>query len=201
MISCALERSQPDNYADDTGIFTSGNDLKILEKNANQDLLHACSWLQANKLSVDTLECKHLIIGSPYNLSCENYIPDIKLLRKSAERVYGFDQLGVTIDDKVNWSRHIEKLYIVKKLSSTLFSIKQAKFLPKSSLVTTYRSLVESRLRYCNVVWGNCGSPLIKKLQRLQNRAIQLISKESESADLNKLFTNLSILNPNTTIN
>ena len=54
---------------------------------------------------------------------------------------------------------------------------------------------MESRLRYCNVVWGNCGSPLIEMLQRLQNRAIQLISKESESADLNKLFTDLSILN------
>ena len=61
--------------------------------------------------------------------------------------------------------------------------------------MTTYTSLVESRLRYCNVVWGNCGSPLIEKLQRLQNKAIQLISKESESADLYKLFTDLSILN------
>ena len=104
-----------------------------------------------------------------------------------------FDQLRVTVDDKLNWSRHIEKLY--KKLSSAQFSIKQIKFLPKSSLVTTYRSLVESRLHYCNVVWGNCGSPLTEKLQRLQNRAIQLISKESESADCNKSFTDLLILN------
>ena len=134
-----------------------------------------------------------MIIGSPYNLSRENYIPDIKILGKSVERVHEFDQLGVTVDDKLNWSRYIEKLY--RKLSSALFSMKQIKFLPKSSLVTTYRNLVESRLRYCNVVWGNCGSPLIEKLQRLQNRAIQLISKESESADLNKLFTDLSILN------
>ena len=39
-----------------------------------------------------------------------------KILGKSVERVYEFDQLGVTIDDKLNWSRHIEKLY--KKLSS-----------------------------------------------------------------------------------
>ena len=166
--------------------------MKILEENANQELQHVCSWLQANKLSINTLKCKYIIIRSPYNLFRENYIPDIKILGKNVERVNEFDQLGVTID-KLNWSRHIEKLY--KKLSSALCSIKQIKFLPKSSLVNTYRSLVESRLRYCNVVWGNCGSPLIEKLQRLQNRAIQLISKESESADLNKLFTDLSILN------
>ena len=150
-LPCALEKSQQDIYADDTGIFTSGNDLKILEENANQDLQHVCSLLQANKLSIITLKCKYMIIGSPYNLSHENHIPDIKILEKSVERVHEFDQLGVTIDDKLNW--HIEKLY--KKLSSALFSIKQIKFLPKSSLVTTYRSLVELRLCYCNVVWGN----------------------------------------------
>ena len=92
-----------------------------------------------------------MITGSQYNLSRENYILGIKLLSKSVERVYEFDQLGVTIDDKFNWSWHIEKLY--KKFSSSLFSIKQVKFLPKSSLVTTYRSLAASRLRYCNVVW------------------------------------------------
>ena len=62
------------------------------------------------------------------DLSRENYIPDLKILGKSVERVYEFDQLGVTIDDKLNWSRHIEKLY--RKLSSLLFSIKQIKFLP-----------------------------------------------------------------------
>ena len=91
------------------------NDLKILEENANQDLQHVCSWLLANKLSINTLKCKYIIIGSQYNLSRENYVPDIKILGKSVKRVYEFDQLGVTIDDKLNWSRHIEKLY--KKLS------------------------------------------------------------------------------------
>ena len=125
---------------------------------------------------------------SLYNHSRENYIPDIKILGKSVERVYELTNLESQL-----MSRHIEKLY--KKHSLALFSIKQIKFLPKSSIVTTCRSLVKSRLHYCNVVWGNCGSLLIEKLQRLQNKAIQLISKESESADLNKLFTDLSILN------
>ena len=84
-----------------------GKDLKILEENANQDqdLQHVCSWLQASKLSINTLKCKDMIIGSPYNLSRENYIPDIKILGKSVERVYEFDQLGATVNDKLNWSR------------------------------------------------------------------------------------------------
>ena len=105
-----------------------------------QNLEHA-PWLQANRLSINTLKCTYMITGSLYNLCHEHYIPDIKISGKSVERVYEFDQLGVTIDDKLNWTRHIEKLY--KKLSSALFSMKQIKFLPKSSSVTTDRSLVD----------------------------------------------------------
>ena len=59
-----------------------GNDLKILKENANQDLQHVCSWLQADKLSINTPKRKYMIIGSQYNLSRENYIPDIKILGK-----------------------------------------------------------------------------------------------------------------------
>ena len=81
----------------------------------------------------------------------------------------------------------------VKKLSSALFSVRQVKFLPKSSLLTIYRSLVESR--HCNVVWGNCETSLINKLQHLQNRAVELIHPESESVDISRAFKEPSILN------
>ena len=39
---------------------------------------------------------------------------------------------------------------------------------PKDSLVTLYKTLVEPYLRYCNIIWGQCGNTLIKKVQRLQ---------------------------------
>ena len=54
---------------------------------------------------------------------------------------------------------------------------------------------METRLRYCNVVWGNCGTTLINKLQHLQNRAIEIIHSDSEPADLNAAFKDLSLLN------
>ena len=85
-------------------------------------------------------------------------------------------------------------LTVCKKLSSALFSMRQVKFLPKSSLLTIYRSLVESRLRYCNVVWGNCGTSLINKLQHLQNRAVELAHPESESVDISRAFKEQSLL-------
>ena len=73
--------------------------------------------------------------------------------------------------------------------------MRQFKFLPKPSLLTKYRSIVESRLKYCNVVWGNCGTSLINKLQHLQNRAVELIHPESESVDISSALKEQSLLN------
>ena len=56
-------------------------------------------------------------------------------------------------------------------------------------------SLVESRLRCCNVVWGNYGTSLINRLQHLQNRAVELIHPESESVDISRAFKEQSLLN------
>ena len=73
--------------------------------------------------------------------------------------------------------------------------MRQVEFLPKPSLPTKYRSIVESRLRYCNVVWSNCGTSLINKLQHLQNRAVELIHPESESVDISSALKEQSLLN------
>ena len=73
--------------------------------------------------------------------------------------------------------------------------MRQVKFLPKTSLLTLYRSLVEPSLRYCNVVWGNCGTSVINKLQHLQNRAVELIHPESESVDISRAFKEQSLHN------
>ena len=97
------------------------------------------------------------------------------------------EQLDITTDHQLEWDKHVDKL--CKKLSSALFSMRQVKLLPKSSLLTIYKSLVESRLRYCNVAWGSCGTSLINKMQHLQNHAVELIYPESESVDIGRIVT------------
>ena len=55
-----------------------------------------------------------------------------------------------------------------------------------------YHSLIESRLRYCNTVWGNCSSDLKNQLQRLQDRAARIITK---GYDADNLLAQLGFLN------
>ena len=89
-LPCALEKNEPDIYADDTGVFVSGRDTRTLEENVNLDLQHVFSWLHANKLTLNTLKCKYMILGSSYNLSHINYIPNINIQGHIIERVDQF---------------------------------------------------------------------------------------------------------------
>ena len=64
---------------------------------------------------------------------------------------------------------------LCKKISSAVTAIRHVNYLPQNTLLTLYHSLVESRLRYCSTVWGNCDNSLKANLQRLQNRAARII--------------------------
>ena len=48
--------------------------------------------------------------------------------------------------------------------------------LPHHILKNLYTSIVEPHLHYCSSVWGCCGKTEINKLQKLQNRAVWIIS-------------------------
>ena len=73
---------------------------------------------------------------------------------------------------------------------------KNVNFLPCKILITLYQSLVESRLRYCNTVWGNCGLTLKNKLQSLQNRAARVVTRTKYGCvEPDQLLKNLRWLN------
>ena len=61
-------------------------------------------------------------------------------------------------------------------ISSAVFSLNQVKYLPQNYLRTVYKTLIESRLKFCSAVWGNCGATLKHEVQRLQGRALGILS-------------------------
>ena len=104
------------------------------------------------------------------------------------------DYLGLIIDEKLSWVDYVSTL--TKKISSAVAAIKNVNFLPRKTPITRYQSLVESRLRYCNTVSGNCGLTLKKKLQSLQNRAARAVTRTKYGCiEPDQLLKNLRWLN------
>ena len=79
-----------------------------------------------------------------------------------------------------------------KKISSGIGSVKRISHcVPPVTLHNIYHALVQSHFDYCSVVWGNFAKTLSDKLQRLQNRAVRVLTHSSYDADANQLFKEL----------
>ena len=93
----------------------------------------------------------------------------------------------MTIDDNLDWGSHMEK--IIKKVSSGIGAIKRVKHLvPQATLQPIYQALMHPHFNYCNTVWGNCGITLSNKLQKLQNRAVRVLTFSECDEDAGYLF-------------
>ena len=62
---------------------------------------------------------------------------------------------------------------------------------PPATLQNICHGLVQSHFDYCSVVWGNCAKTLSDKLQKLQNRAVRVLTHSSYDTDTNQLLTEL----------
>ena len=123
-----------------------------------------------------------MILATSPELKALDFSPLIKLNSKPIKRVSKTDNLGLIIDESLSWTKNIDSLKL--KISLTLMAMKQVSFLPRKSLTTLYNSLTDSRLRYCNTVWGNCGTSLKDQLQRLQDRAAIIVTKCDDTNSL-----------------
>ena len=114
-------------YADDTNIFIIGKTKEEAYRHANEALTMVSEYMRCNLLHINmTKSCyMHFEPSSDQNGSCSRTTPFVSnkyvtqmiyinnyTIRKVKEAKF----LGVIIDDKLNWSAHIE--YLAKKLRS-----------------------------------------------------------------------------------
>ena len=128
-----------------------------------------------------------MLIGSRQRLSTLTDSPTITINDNQVSQVTTAKSLGVTIDNKLDWSSHIDKL--TKKVASGIGAIKRITHLVfRATLHLIYQALIKLHFDYCNIVWGNCGITLLNKIQKLQNRAARVLTYSNYDANAGHLF-------------
>ncbi len=98
--------------------------------------------------------------------------------------------LGVVIDDKLNFTDHITKT--ARSCRFSLNNIKKIRpFLSGHATQLLVQALVLSRLDYCNALLAGLPASPIKPLQLIQNAAARLIFNEPKRMHVTPLFINL----------
>ena len=182
-------------YADDTHLTYAGNCVDNLQLYLNQDLENVLKWLRVNKLTLNRTKTEFMLIGSRQRLSTLAVSPTITIYDNQVSQVTTAKSLGVTIDNKLDWRSHIDKL--TKKVASGIGAIKRIRHLvPQATLLLIYQALIQPHFDYFNFVWGNCGITLQNKVQKLQNRAARVLTNLNYDADAGHLFELLRWKNP-----
>ena len=117
-----------------------------------------------------------MIIAFNYRLKQLIRNPKIQL-RDNIKRVSKAKLLGVFVDENLGWVEHVEEKIIPKVLSGLRMLRELRNLLTIPQLVSVHQALVILYFDYCSTVWGNCGTVLKSKLQKLQNRAARIITR------------------------
>lgn len=173
-----LKKTTPCLYADDTQISSASDDFDTLIDNLNYDLNNVQKWLSKNKLQHHPTKSKVMFIGSSYNLNNKVGDKPILLNNVPVSRTSTYTCLGVDIDEKLNWEKHVDT--ICSKVSAGIGAMRRVKpYVPPATLQTIYKSLVQPYFDYCSPLWDNCGKTLQEKLQKFQSRAARVITGTS----------------------
>jgi hypothetical protein len=186
-----LNHNKSIQFADDTSIYASGKDIPELYANMNEDLHTLTDWFYANKLSLNVSKSNYMLFTKCRHSTADTY--SLKIANEEIARTSCFKLLGIHLDEKLQWSKHINTCHT--KLISALYIITKMKdLLPLNTLKTLYYTLVYPHLNYGIILWGSAYQVHMNKLSLIQKKIIRAVSNVGHYEHTQPLFVQLDIL-------
>ena len=178
-------------FADDTSIFYSNKNLKILEHNVNNALKDISNWLIANKLSLNVDKSKLLMFNVSNKKSYDNI--NLHINGEVLEECDYAKYLGIIIDKKMSWEPQIYSTN--RKIAKSIGILSKLRhYVPESVLKTFYNSFIQSQIDYGLILWGNAARVHLNKIELSIKRAIRIMSFKNKFEHTLPLYKNLGIL-------
>lgn len=129
----------------------------------------------------------------------KNYPKDLANIfinRSQISQVSSTKFLGVTVDERLNWSKHID--LVCKKAMKMLGIFRKIyPLINPPAYKSIYYSFIFPYLSYCNTVWGATYTTHLNKLLVVQKKYLRLISHSNRYAPSAPLFISYAILTIN----
>ena len=172
----AIERGRYHMYADDTQLYYSCKCENVDDtiKDINSDLNRISKYSKTNCLKLNTDKSKFIIIGSrQYLKKLKNInMEPIKIENDVIEREYETKNLGITFDEELKWTRHVN-LSIAKAYGKLKNAFRFKNFLNESSKLKLTETYILSQFNYGDIILQNLTDQLENKIQKLQNRCVR----------------------------
>ena len=159
-------------FADDSCIFKSGYNLKLITDKIQENLNCLQTWCNNWGFNI-SLEKTSVVL---FTHRRESLPETLKLCGGSIKEVKTARFLGVIFDQKLNWNSHIS--YITEKCKKRLNFMRmisgQTWGASKKNLILIYRALIRSVLDYGSVAYDSASAALKSKLDSIQYQALRI---------------------------
>ena len=177
-------------FADDTTLYASHKNIKYLNYMLQTDLNKLDLWFRANKLSLNISKTNTMTI-KPKN---SPFINELKLNNKTLPIVENTKFLGIIIDNKLSWTKHINSI-ISKILVNKNLLAKARHLLTPKAKKHIYYAHIHSHLTYANTVWsGHMTSKQKNALEKIQKHCIRSINNSKKTSHTDPQFKALKIM-------
>ena len=146
-------------YAGDTQIFYADNQLSKVEETINNDLISADIWFARNGMKRNGSKYQAMVLGKHKGTDK----PVFKCEESQLPISNTMELLGVTIDDKLNFEKHIAK--ICRQVSQQVAILKRMqKMLSFETRRDLYKAFILPHFNYCSETWHFCNKKSADKL-------------------------------------
>ena len=155
------------NFADDTTLSVSGQNLEDLIHELEDDCWSAILWYENNFMQLNQSKCHLLASGTHEHLFVR--VGEEMIWESRKEKL-----LGILLDKNLDFEEHLS--VVCKKASqkvSALARVARILSFPKRRLIMN--TFIESQFSYCPLVWMFCSRDLNRKINYIHERALRLV--------------------------
>ena len=143
------------SYADDTQLLVTAKNGKEIKNLLENVINTAQKWYAKNSLLNNATKTEIMLItGRKHNEKFYIEILD-EGKKKKLELKESIKILGVHLDHKLNWSKHVQE--VNKKANYAVRNLQRVNMLiPFKPRILLYNSLIASHFNYADTVWAGC---------------------------------------------
>jgi hypothetical protein len=160
------------NYADDNTPYAIDPNIDSLINRLASDMSILINWFKDNYFVTNADKCHLLITNNEENVS----------ITIDGERIKGSKSvklLGVKIDNMLYLDEHVSD--ICNKVSKKIHALTRiSNLMDKDKLKLIMNAFIESQFSYCPLIWMFHSRTMNNRINRLHERALRLVYKESD---------------------
>ena len=175
-------------FADDTSLFSVVHDTQTFANDLNKDLEIINNWAFQWKMNFNPDPAKQADEVIFSRKAKETYHPPLVFNNSSVSQSSSQKHLGVILDSKLIFDEHLKMVSL--KISKTLGLLRKLhNLLPRSALITIYKTFVRPHLDYGDILYDQAyNMSFHHKLESIQYNACLAITGAIRGTSKEKLY-------------